>query len=77
VVTDYIDHCEWISLEGELCLWPFHHAGFLSVQAQNNDGIAAYFNILPDAKKGKFLVGQLVNFSDLNLKSIREWDEWK
>jgi len=76
VVTDYIDKCEWISLEGELCHWPNYQRGFLSVQAQNNEGIAAYFNLVRD-EKGKFLVGQMVKFSDLNLKSIREWDEWK
>jgi predicted RNA-binding Zn-ribbon protein involved in translation (DUF1610 family) len=77
VTTDYVDLCEWVSLEGELCKWPHNRKGFLSVQAQNNNGIAAYFNILPNNQKGNFLVGQLVKFSELNLKLIREWDEWK
>ena len=77
VFANYQDQCEWVSLEGELCSWPSLQKGFAFIDAQNNDLIAACFIIPPDRRAGKFLVGQIVNFRDLNLASIREWDEWK
>jgi len=77
VVANYQEQCVWISLEGELCLWPILKKGFALVDAQNNDRMAACFIIPPDRRAGKFLVGEVVDFHDLNLVSIREWDEWK
>jgi hypothetical protein len=77
VYIDYMDRCEWVSVEGEIAHWKDYKKGFQAVQAQNNDGIAGYFNIDVSASRARYIVGESTPLKDLNLKGIREWNEFK
>lgn len=77
VFIDYMDRCEWVSVEGEIANWKDFTKGFHSVQAQNNEGIAGYFNIDVSGKRARFIVGESTPLKDLKLKGIREWNEFK
>lgn len=77
VVVDYVDPTEWMSIEGEIANWVDFSKRFVSVQAQNNEGIIAFFNLNSKTHRVNFIVGETTTLSALSLKEIREWDEWK
>lgn len=77
VVVDYVDPCEWISISGEIAHWKDVSKRFISVQAQNDEGIIAFFNLDSVGHRVNFIVGETTALSALSLKAIREWNEWK
>lgn len=77
VVVDYVDPCEWVSLAGEFAHWKTTQKRFISVQAQNDEGIIALFLLNQRTHRVNFIVGETATLSALSLKEIREWDEWK
>lgn len=76
VIVDYVDPCEWVSVEGEVAHWA-DFTRFISVQAQNNESIVAFFNLNQGTHRVNFIVGEACTLELLALTGIREWNEWK
>lgn len=77
VVVDYVDPAEWTSVAGEIAHWKSLSKRFISVQAQNDEGIIAFFNLNSHTHRVRFVVGETTTPGALALKEIREWNEWK
>lgn len=77
VVVDYVDPSEWMSIAGEIASWVDFTKRFISVQAQNEHGIIAFFNLNSHTHRVNFIVGETTTAELLSLKQTRMWDEWK
>lgn len=78
VYTDYSDRSVWYSVAGEIAHWvSMPKSGLTVVQAQNEQGVAAYFLLDSVGKKTHFILGERVDVSQLNLSGIHDFADWK
>lgn len=73
--SEYVEHCEDLSSEGEVGHWKFFAPGFYVIQASNNAGNTVLF--FARGTRVQYLVGAKVLPEQINLKKIIEWNEWR
>jgi hypothetical protein len=75
IVPSYFDQCEDVTYGGELKRWDYLSAGF-TLAAGGNQNVECLFFAYPAVGNIQFLVGEVVQLDALELKQIREFNEW-
>lgn len=74
VVIDLIDRCDYLAYEGESKGWQDFNEGFEVAQG-TTEKFFAFFICSKKNAEMKFLLGEWVDFEDLKLSQIRDWDK--